>query len=219
MNPQPPSLPLIKVCGLTRIQDAQHALASGANAIGAVHVPNTPRFVTIEQAATLFASASSQAKVLVVYNAASTDVAQWAQAANASHVQLCGEEVPQDWRDFPLPILRRIGVDIQGQQELEAWADLASLFVLDHPSSPGGSGKTVDFALARALASRAPCLLAGGLGPDNVANAIAQVSPLGVDASSGLEATRGIKDPQKVTSYIEQSRQALQSPRAERKAP
>lgn len=200
----------VKVCGLTRPGDAKLAIDLGASAIGVVHVPDTPRYTTIDRAKEVFDIAQPQARVLVVCNAAPSDVANWAKRCGASHVQLCGSEAREDWQAFPVPIIRRVGVDARGLKELKAWRDLAALFVLDHPSSPGGSGKTVDFSLAHQLANLAPCLLAGGLNPENVTDAVALVRPQGVDASSGLEASKGIKDPEKLAPYIQRARKALQ---------
>lgn len=198
-----------KVCGLTRPDDAQYAIEMGADALGVVAVPRSPRYLDPQSAHAVFACATTQAKVLVVCDASPVVVREWVQLSQADVVQLCGQERPQAWADFPTPILRRVGVDESGLREIDVWRPLASAFVLDHPSSPGGSGETVDFATAKTLASFAPCLLAGGLNPENVAEAIAQVHPMGVDASSGLEQAPGIKDPDKILNYLKAARAAL----------
>lgn len=198
-----------KVCGLRRPQDAQHALRMGADAIGVVMVPGSPRCASLQDAREVFACASHQAKVLVLCNADPKDARQWLQASGADHVQLCGEEDLEYAQSLQVPILRRIAVRDDAPQEIKSWRPWVRAFVLDHPSSPGGSGKTVDMTLAYALAQSAPVLLAGGLNPDNVAHAIDQVSPQGVDASSGLEISPGIKDHDKITRFLHAAQTSL----------
>jgi phosphoribosylanthranilate isomerase len=134
---------------------------------------------------------------------------RWLRAAGCRAVQLCGYESPEEWIGFPLPILRRVAVDEDATDEIEAWSSVAAGFVLDHPAAPGGTGVAVDSAAARALASRVECLLAGGLGPDNVAALVAAVRPRGVDASSRLEGPNGRKDPGLVRAFVEAADRAL----------
>ncbi|MCB1887214.1 MAG: hypothetical protein KDH20_06385, partial [Rhodocyclaceae bacterium] len=136
----------------------------------------------------------------------------WATAAGVDRIQLCGVQRAEDWIEFPLPVWRRVGVDAEGAAEIEAWSKVAELFVLDHPATPGGSGRNVDFVQAARLARTAPCLLAGGLGADNVAAAIAAVQPYGVDASSRLETQPGRKNPAEVLAYVRAAQQALGAP-------
>lgn len=202
-----------KVCGLRRVEDAQHALDRGADAIGVVMVPGSARCASLQQAKDVFACAPQRAKVLVLCNAELEEARQWILKSGADHVQLCGDETIEYAQSLPVPILRRIAVRDDAPQEIEAWRPWVRAFVLDHPSSPGGSGKTVDRVLARTLAQSAPVLLAGGLKPDNVAAAIAQVAPQGVDASSGLElappAAPGIKDRDKITRFLHAAQTAL----------
>lgn len=213
MSPVLP-IPRIKVCGLTRVQDTKLALDSGADAIGAIAVPNTPRFVRAEQAKELFALATTQAKVMVCCDLTPQKAISWIERSGASHIQLCGTESPDQWRNFPYPILRRIGVSRGSEGEAQSWSSIALALLLDHPSSAGGSGKRVDFAIARKLASRWPCLLAGGLNGERVAAAIEAVRPQGVDASSGLECALAHKDPTKLVNYVQAAQQAFASTRS-----
>ena len=136
---------------------------------------------------------------------------QWAIQADARAVQLCGSETPSEWADFVLPVLRRIPVDETGATELKSWQGIASEFVLDHPSSAGGSGKTVDPNLAVELCELAPCILAGGLHGGNVAEAIRAIRPHGVDASSRLELDSGVKDSNRLKDFVLNARQAFSS--------
>jgi phosphoribosylanthranilate isomerase len=89
---------------------------------------------------------------------------------------------------------------------IESWRGIAAGFVLDHPSSAGGSGREIDLAIAAELARLAPCLLAGGLDERNVAERVRAVRPAGVDASSRLESAPGHKDPARVTAFIRAAR-------------
>jgi phosphoribosylanthranilate isomerase len=106
-------------------------------------------------------------------------------------------------------VLRRIGVTETAERELDAWREVASGFVLDHPSAAGGTGLGVDLARAARLASLAPCLLAGGLDAGNVAERIAAVLPFGVDASSRLELAPGRKDHARVAAFVQRAHNAL----------
>lgn len=205
------SLPQVKVCGVTRPEDAHHAVLAGADAIGVVMVEGTPRCVTAETASAIFATAPELAwKILVLVDATPADALQRARQVGATAVQLCGNEPADAFRDFPLPILRRLGVVPTSQLECDAWSGIARAFVLDHPATSGGSGKQVDPTIAHALASQAPCILAGGLSASVVAGAIEAIRPLGVDASSRLESAPGIKSNAAVKDYISTAKHALQ---------
>ena len=134
----------------------------------------------------------------------------WLRASGASCAQLCGDEDPQAFCELDAPILRRLAVDASAFAELDRWRDVAQGFVLDHPAAAGGTGRAVELELAAELAAQAPCLLAGGLDPDNVAERVRRVRPAGVDASSRLERTPGEKDPERVARFVEAAATALQ---------
>ncbi len=203
-------LPRVKICGMARAEDIAVAVAAGAEAVGLVCHLASPRHVEKETARALVAKLPRGVLAIAVFvDGARDEVLAWARAAGASAVQLCGEERPGEWASFELPILRRVAVDEGASVELARWRAVASGFVLDHPSGPGGSGKTVDFALAGELARLAPCLLAGGLDGESVASAIARVRPAGVDASSRLESRPGCKDPERVQVFVERALAAL----------
>jgi phosphoribosylanthranilate isomerase len=204
-SPTQTTLPKVKVCGLAREVDVQCALAAGADALGVVQYPPSPRAVEANQVAEWFTTLQGIHLVAVMVDLDPQSAAAWANSAHANTVQLCGAESPDDWRDFSMPIWRRIGVDSGGLQEMQAWQGVAAGFVLDHPSSAGGSGQTVDFELAAQFCLQAPCLLAGGLHAGNVAAAIGAVAPAGVDASSRLEAMPGRKNPAEVLTFVQNS--------------
>ncbi len=208
------AFPRTKVCGLTTPQDAVMAYTAGAGALGVVHHPPSPRSVDAVSARRIVDELPRGAAVVAVMVDPTPERAlTWCQEAGAAALQLCGGEDAADFDGFPLPLLRRIGVGAGAERELAAWRQQVAGFVLDHPASPGGSGLAVEAAAAAALVAAAaplPCLLAGGLGPDNVAAAIAAVRPHGADASSRLEAAPGRKDPSAVRAFLAAAEAALQ---------
>ena len=204
-------LPRVKVCGMTRMEDAASAFEAGADALGFVFHPGSPRCVEPELANELIAVLPPNVLTVAVVVEIEPAVAEsLLNATGASAIQLCGFQESADWASFPFPILRRVPVDGSGLAELERWRGVASGFVLDHPAAAGGTGETVDFALAAELAARAPCLLAGGLGAHNVADAIRAVRPRGVDASSRLESSPGVKSPELVRDFVRQALSTFQ---------
>jgi len=198
------ALPRIKICGLRLAEDARVAVISGADAVGVVRAPASPRAATLEQAAAVFAAVPAHVcKVLVAVDAEPSALAEVAHACGADAVQLCGDEDPRDWAALRLPILRRLPVEVEaGRAIIDAWKALAWGFVLEAPEVAGGGGREVDFALAARFAAEVPCLLAGGLHAGNVEQAMQEVQPAGVDASSLLEQAPGVKDHAAVEAFV-----------------
>lgn len=203
-------LPRVKVCGLARAEDVHTALAAGADAIGAVHFAPSPRSVEAGRIARLFAEVPPDILTVgVVVDLTPERVDEFLTASGVRALQLCGAQRSDDWKDVPVPLLRRIPVDASGAAEIQAWQGVATGFVLDHPKAAGGSGQTVNFALAAKLAAQAPCLLAGGLSASNTLEAVDEVRPHGVDASSRLEQVPGRKNPAAVYAFVQAARAAL----------
>ena len=208
---EPLRLPRVKVCGLRRRDDVQAVVAAGGEAIGLVAHPSSPRHLDAVSAAGLVAALPDGVlPVLVTVEGSPEEVEREARAFGARAVQLCGRQEPRDWGAFPLPLLRRIGVAGGAERELERWRDVAAGFVLDHPQAPGGTGRAVDLELAARLAASAPCLLAGGLDAHSVGAAIERVRPAGVDASSRLESSPGVKDPARIVAFVRAALTALE---------
>lgn len=196
-------LPRIKVCGIRDARDVRLALEFGLEAVGLVAHPASVRHVDHAQAAAVINGLPlSVVPVVVLVDRDRAFAERWIAKTGAGAVQLCGHEVASQWTYFPAPILRRIAVADGAEREIEAWKDVASLFVLDHPDAPGGTGEGVDLERAAELARLAPCLLAGGLDADNVEERIRKVRPYGVDASSRLESEPGKKDPDRVAEFV-----------------
>ncbi len=201
--------PRVKVCGITRVEDARAAIAAGADALGVIFAPS-PRRVDAARAAAIVQAAGATPVAGVFVDAPRAEVESLVDATGIAAVQLCGQERPEDFSRLTVPVWRRLAVEEPAASlELRRWLPLAALFVLDHPSSPGGSGQTVDPTLARALSAQAPCLLAGGMGPANAAAAAAAVRPHGLDASSRLESAPGLKDSALVKEFVLAARHGL----------
>ncbi len=203
--------PRVKVCGLTREEDVRTAVSAGAEAIGLVCHPASPRHVEIDLARSLVRCLPQHvAAIAVVVDGSPEQVLAWTREVGTGAVQLCGAQVASDWEDFEVPVLRRVGVDEHARSEIARWRNVAGAFVLDHPGGPGGTGRQVDLDLAAELASISDCLLAGGLDVENVQSAVRRVRPAGVDASSRLELAPGKKDPHLVRSFVARALAALQ---------
>jgi len=203
-------LPRVKVCGITSVDDARAAVEAGCDALGFVDHPQSPRCVEVESARAIVAAFGERVLTVVVTVDRAPDFAlQLLERTGARAVQLCGAENPWIWRGFPHLVLRRIGVKETAERELDAWREVASGFVLDHPNAPGGTGLGVDLAQAARLAALAPCLLAGGLDATNVAERVTAVQPFGVDASSRLELAPGRKDHARVAAFVRRAHSAL----------
>jgi len=210
-------LPRIKVCGLRGPEDLPAPFPDALDAVGFVGWWRSARNVTPEQAARVVAALPPRVlPVAVLVEPFPDEAERWVRVAGCRAVQLCGYATPEEWIGFPVPILRRVPVDEEADDEIEAWTGVAAGFVLDHPAAPGGTGIPVDTAAARALAARADCVLAGGLGPDNVEALVTAVRPRGVDASSKLERANGRKDPELVRAFVAAADRALRAAESRR---
>jgi len=194
-----------KICGLTRPEDIRATAASGADAIGLVFYARSPRHVTVEQAAALCAALPPFVTVVGLFvNPTEAEVRAVLASVPLDVLQFHGEESPTFCRQFGRPYIKairvRAGVDL-----LQCAADYADAqgLLLDAfvEGAHGGTGESFDWALIpRDLPL--PVILSGGLHPGNVAEAIRAVRPYAVDVSSGVEATKGIKDAAKVAAFI-----------------
>ncbi|MBU3667152.1 MAG: phosphoribosylanthranilate isomerase [Rhodocyclaceae bacterium] len=197
-------MPRIKVCGLTRVEDVQAAVAAGVDAIGLVFYPDSPRHVSIEQAAALCRHVPPFVTIVGLFvNASRAQVHRVIEAVPLNLLQFHGDETADQCEGFGLPYLRvarvRPGVDLL---EFAAQFPSARALLLDTWTPVyGGSGESFDWSLVPA-ACPLPVILSGGLSPDNVADAIRQVQPAAVDVSSGVESAKGIKDAAKIRAFV-----------------
>ncbi len=200
----------LKICGITREADALHAVEHGATALGFVFWPPSPRAVSVEQArAIVDALPAGIATVGVFVNQAPVEIERVMAASGVRTAQLHGDESPEVAAALSCPLLR--SADLARVEAIgQAWPE-PTVLLLDayDPERRGGTGTTVDWIDAAAVARRRRVVLAGGLTPANVAEAIAAVEPFGVDVSSGVEQTPGVKDPEKVQQFLENARAAF----------
>jgi phosphoribosylanthranilate isomerase len=191
------------VCGITRTEDAQLAAECGAAAVGFNFWPNSPRYCFPEHAKAISESLPPfVARVGVFVDSPADRIEEIVRKVGLSAVQLHGGETPQDCKRLSVPVIKAVhATDDLSAAELAGY-DVAA-FLLDAPSAGhGGSGKVFDWNIAARLNLQRPVILAGGLTPSNVAQAIAAVHPYGVDVASGVEASPGVKDPEKVEAFF-----------------
>ncbi len=195
----------VKICGITRPEDGLAAAEAGADAIGLVFYPRSPRFVTPDQALAVVRALPSFVTVVGLFvNEQPGMVRAMSNAVGLEVLQFHGDESPEYCRQFNQPFIKALRVqpevDLAG---LSAGYREAQGLLLDawHAAVPGGNGEVFDWGLIPEVL-QAHCILAGGLTPDNVAEAIRQVKPYAVDVSSGVEADKGIKDPAKIAAFM-----------------
>lgn len=202
----------VKICGVTTIEDALHALNCGADALGLNFVPGTPRCLDEKTAAEFSAVLPPFGlRIGVFVNESVGRVESIARRVGLDAAQLHGEETPEECSWLIKRGLRIIkGLRVRGVEtgeEASLYPDCTILLDAYVEGELGGTGKTFDWSLARELGATRPLILSGGLRPENVADAIRQVNPYGVDSSSGVEGqTPGRKDPDRVKAFIEKVR-------------
>lgn len=199
----------VKICGITRPEDAELATSLGAWAIGLIFHAPSPRAVEVETAAQIGSEYKRTAEVAGVFvNRPLDEVAELADVCSLSMIQLHGDEGPV----YAAELRRRTGLKIMKSARVRNAADLQALnafrqvdyHLVDahHPELFGGTGGTFDWQLLRGRRSKVPLVLSGGLTPENVAEAIRATHPWAVDSASGTEASPGVKDPAKVEAFI-----------------
>jgi phosphoribosylanthranilate isomerase len=194
----------VKICGVTRAEDAALAVEAGADALGFIFVPGTPRYIHPDRAAAIIAALPPLvAAVGVFVDQPLDEVLAVASACRLEAVQLHGEESAAYCRRLPIRIIKALRV--RGAESLGALEGYpAQAFLLDAfvEGQPGGTGVAFPWALAREAKRHGPIILSGGLRPETVAEAVRRVRPFGVDVSSGVERRPGQKDPEKVREFI-----------------
>jgi phosphoribosylanthranilate isomerase len=202
---------MLKVCGITRLSDARHAVEQGATALGFVFWPRSPRYVDPERIADIISALPAPVTTVGVFvNQTLEGVRTAVETAGVNVVQLHGDEPAEFGDALGYPIVRSMTL-VDANDVMKAWPPGTPL-LLDAADRErrGGTGVTVDWPLAAALARQRRVILAGGLTPENVGDAIDTVNPYGVDVSSGVEAAPGVKDVQKVARFLETARAAFE---------
>jgi phosphoribosylanthranilate isomerase len=202
-----PRPPRIKFCGITGLDDAKRAVEVGAWALGVILYPGSPRRCALPAAERIAATLRRQAEICGVFvNAPLDEVTGTADGLGLTMIQLHGDEGPA----YCAEVARRTGAKVMKAARVRTGADVAAIerfhtdyHLLDahHPGRYGGTGETFDWELVRRRRTTTPFVLSGGLGPENVAEAIAATRPFAVDTASGTEARPGVKDPEKLRAF------------------
>jgi phosphoribosylanthranilate isomerase len=210
----------VKICGNTNLDDAQVAVELGAWAIGLIHHPASPRYVEAEAAAEIGAALKRRCEIAGVFVDSTLDeIVRAAADEQLTIVQLHGDQGPQFCRE----VARRTGAKVMKAFRVRSSADIRGaeayrtdyhLFDAYRPRTPGGTGESFDWELLSGRRSQIPALLAGGLDPENVGEAILAARPWGVDVVTGVEAEPGRKDHRRLSAFFEAVRSTTQAPAA-----
>jgi phosphoribosylanthranilate isomerase len=214
----------VKICGITCTDDGLAAAEAGADAVGLVFWPGSPRCVDAERARLIGdALPPSIVRVGVFVDTPREEIARTAERACLDLLQLHGDEPPDAFAGLPRPAWKalRVGPDFALHAALRYEGRAVGL-LLDAAAAgrPGGTGRPFDWRRVEPLRTRVRFLmLAGGLSPGNVAEAVGLTRPDGVDVSSGVESAPGRKDPERMRAFVQAARDAEASPPAARSSP
>ncbi|HXZ93186.1 MAG TPA: phosphoribosylanthranilate isomerase [Burkholderiales bacterium] len=200
----------VKICGITRAADARAAAQAGADAIGLVFYPPSPRYLSLDQARALRRALPPFVSSIALFvNPSTEEVQRVLETVRPEALQFHGEETPEFCERFGVPYLKacrvRPGVDLL--EYLRPYSGASGWLADAYVEAYGGTGTSFDWSVVpqqRPL----PLVLSGGLTCDNVGDAIRIVRPWGVDVSSGVESAKGIKDAGKIAAFIEEVRNA-----------
>lgn len=209
----------IKICGLRTAAETEAAIEAGADAVGFVMFPQSPRHTPLKTASELSAIAKGRAEAVVLMVDPPAEALLLTRRFPIETVQFHGEESPDELRRckdaFGVKVWKALGVAAAGDlARAAAFREAADRLVIDakppkDADRPGGHGAAFDWSILSGFAPGLPWLLAGGLGPDNVAAAIAATGAPGVDVSSGVESAPGVKDPVMIRDFCQAARAAF----------
>jgi len=196
----------VKICGITRVEDAVSAVQAGADAIGLVFYAPSPRCVSVEQAQKIVAAIPPFVSVVGLFvNAPKAEIESILSQVKLDILQFHGDESPSDCAQINLPYYKAIRVKVDTnllQYEVEFSRAKALLLDAHSDVAFGGTGQTFDWNLIPKNLTK-PIILAGGLTVENVEKAIVQVRPYAVDVSGGVEISKGIKDVAKIAAFMQ----------------
>jgi len=199
----------VKMCGITRREDAMAALAAGADALGFVFWPASPRYVNPREAAAIVRDLPHGSRVIGVFvDQPAGEIRDVVAECGLTGVQLHGDESASSMGAVGRPVIKAASL-ATAERVFGEWPESVPVLLDAHdPDRRGGTGQRIDWTRAAPLARRRQVVLAGGLTPENVAEAIAAVRPFGVDVSSGVEDAPGIKSAEKMRRFVQQVREA-----------
>ena len=200
----------VKVCGVTRLDDARYCAGAGADFLGFIQYEDSPRYVAPKQAREIIEWIHGPEPVGVFVNASADEVNRTADATGFSLVQLHGNEPPEVCAAVERPVIKAVRVMHDASSEqlralMQPYENVVEYFLLDthHTSLWGGTGESFNWRLARELSGDLPLFLAGGISTENVAEAVRTMQPYAVDLSSSLESVPGVKDFEKLEAFFE----------------
>jgi phosphoribosylanthranilate isomerase len=194
----------IKICGLTRPEDVDAAVAAGADAVGFVFYPESSRYVSAQQAAALARRLPPFVlSVGLFVNAAPAEIQAALEVVPLNLLQFHGDESPEDCQRWQRPYIRaaRVTPELDLLQYATRFSSARALLLDAFVPGFGGAGKVFDWSLIPPSLPL-PLILSGGLTPQNVGEAVRRVRPAAVDVSSGVESAAGIKDPQRMADFV-----------------
>ncbi len=197
----------VKICGIINLTDAEIAIAAGADALGFIFVPETPRYIKPTDAAEIIRALPPFITTVGVFRNVEHEVIEGiAMQTSITSIQLHGGESPEFCTQISLPVVKVF--ELQNERDLQTLNDYnVSAYLVDKPKFISGGTINLELALkARHQTKR--LILAGGLNPENVAKAIKYVKPYAVDVASGVESEKRSKDPRKIKAFIGAVRRA-----------
>ncbi len=214
MNNQP-VIPRVKICGITRLEDARLCAALGADYLGFIQYPESPRYIDPRDAREIIQWLYGPKSVGVFVETPPEEINQIAALAGFDLVQVHGALTPEECAAIRFPVIKAIQVRHDASAEqlealMEPFREVVAYFLLDtyHTDLWGGTGESFNWRVARELAARYPLFLAGGIRADNVVEAIQTMRPYAIDLSSGVEEAPGIKDADLLEVFFERVRKA-----------
>ena len=209
---------IVKICGIKTLSDALAAIDAGADMLGYNFYPKSKRYISINECVEiqteLVERGMDVVSVGVFVNASYETILNTLEVCALNLVQLHGDEAPElleELGEFAFKAIRpRSAEEALSALKIYPRRDDAPALLVDayHPSEYGGSGTIGDWSLAKELAAKKPILLAGGLRPENVGEAVRQVNPWGVDVASGVESSAGVKDVSKISAFVKAAKSA-----------
>ncbi len=200
----------VKICGITRLEDARFCAGAGADYLGFIQHRESPRYVAPDVVREILSWVEGPGAVGVFVDADPDVVNRATREAGFAYVQLHGDEPPSYCDEMDVPVIKAIRVkpgmkpdDLR--RRMDAYEGRVLYYLLDtgKPGIAGGTGETFDWSIAEGIAADYPLFLAGGLTPINVADAVEAVWPYGVDVSSGVESEPGVKDIDRLSEFFD----------------
>jgi phosphoribosylanthranilate isomerase len=204
------TVPILKICGMTRVGDALHAVREGATAVGFVFWKGSPRYIEPERAGEITAALPVGVTTVGVFvNEPVDTVRETVRVAGLRMVQLHGDETSSFIEQIEQPVMRAVTLDTLDETTRTWPAGTTLLLDSADPSRRGAGRASVDWSRAALVTRDRRVVLAGGLTPDNIEEAIVTVRPIGVDVASGVESAPGVKDLDKVARFLANAQAAF----------